>query len=231
MHNILITGANRGLGFEHTRQFLARGKRVFALVREPDAAAELQALAVQYVGALTILTYDALDPAAPARIAAQLGLTPIDLLFANAGANGAKREQFGAVDAGAVLELVNINALAPLKLVEALKPNIVASERKLIAFQSSLMGSITDNASGGHYAYRIAKTAMNMMAKNVAVDLQGEDVITVALHPGWVKTRMGGENAPVALEVSVSAQQRLLDGLTLQDAGGFFNYDGVVLPW
>jgi NAD(P)-dependent dehydrogenase (short-subunit alcohol dehydrogenase family) len=231
MQTILITGANRGLGFAHTREFLARGMRVIALAREPRTALELQSFAQQFPSALQVLSYDALDPAAPARIQHEIGSTPIDLLFANAGANGAQRQQFGSVDPDAVLQLVQINALAPLKLVEALKTNIVSSQRKLVAFQSSLMGSIADNASGGHYAYRIAKTAVNMVAKTVAMDLRAESVIAVALHPGWVRTRMGGANAPVTLDTSVSGQQRLLDSLTLADTGGFFNYDGKSLPW
>jgi NAD(P)-dependent dehydrogenase (short-subunit alcohol dehydrogenase family) len=231
VQTLLITGANRGLGLAHTRKFLERGNRVLALVREPQAAADLHALAPHFGAALEVLAYDALDPQAPARIKQSLGNTAIDVLFANAGANGAKREAFGAVDPEAVLALVRINALAPLALAEALKDNVLASQRKLVAFQSSLMGSIGDNASGGHYAYRIAKAALNMVTKNVALDLFAEGAIVVALHPGWVQTRMGGANAPLTQEQSVSGQQQLLERLTLQDSGGFFNYDGKPLPW
>ena len=93
------------------------------------------------------------------------------------------------------------------------------------------MGSVGDNSSGGYYAYRLAKTALNMIAKGVSNDLKLRGVIAVALHPGWVKTRMGGEHAPVTVEQSVAGQQRLFETLTPQQSGHFFNYDGKELPW
>jgi NAD(P)-dependent dehydrogenase (short-subunit alcohol dehydrogenase family) len=231
MQTVLITGANRGLGLEHTRQFLARGDQVIALVREPSDAPELDVLALRYPAMLSLHRYDALDELAPARIKQALGAQAIDVLFANAGANGAQREMFGAVSANAVQQLTLINAIAPLKLCEALIDNVATSQRKLIAFQSSLMGSVADNGSGGHYAYRISKAAMNMVAKNIANDVRARGVIAVALHPGWVQTRMGGAQAPVALVDAVSGQQALLSRLTLADTGGFFNFDGATLPW
>ncbi len=231
MKTALITGANRGLGLEHARRYAARGARVFATARIPSDAADLLALAAAHRGQVEVLQYDAADPGAPARLKASLAGTPIDLLLANAGAIGGKQQAFGSVDIEAVLALVRINALAPLQLAEALSDNVADSERRLMAFQSSLMGSIADNGSGGHYEYRIAKNALNMVARGVSIDLKPRGVIAVALHPGWARTRMGGANAPVPLETSVSGQQRLLDALTLADSGRFFNYDGKELPW
>jgi NAD(P)-dependent dehydrogenase (short-subunit alcohol dehydrogenase family) len=231
MQTVLITGANRGLGLEHCRQFLMRGKQVIALARVPNEAAELDALLVQFPSQLKIYRYDALDLSAPERIKQQLDDQPIDLMLANAGANGAQRQVFGSVQVESMLQLVQINAIAPLKLAEALIDNVAASERKQIAFQSSLMGSIGDNASGSHYAYRVAKAALNMIVKTIANDVRSRGVIAVALHPGWVRTRMGGEHAPVALADSVTGQQRQFDAFTLADSGGFFNFDGQALPW
>jgi NAD(P)-dependent dehydrogenase (short-subunit alcohol dehydrogenase family) len=231
MKTVLITGANRGIGLEHVRRFAERGAHVFATARSPADAKELKALAAAQEGRIEMLAYDASDAEAPARLEAVLGDTPLDLLFANAGAGGGNSQSFGSVDVDNVLQLIRINALAPLKLVEALADNVARSQRKLIAFQSSLMGSVGDNSAGGYYAYRLAKGALNMIAKGVANELAPRGVIAVALHPGWVRTRMGGEGAPVSVDECVAGQQRLLDSLTPNDSGRFFNYDGTELPW
>lgn len=231
MKTVLITGANRGIGLEHVRAFAARGYRVFATARDPDQAHDLHALAAAHGGRVTVLTYDASDAAAPSRVRGAVGDTPLDLVLANAGAMGGQQQSFGSVDGDDVLQLVCVNAVAPLKLIEALADNVARSDTKLVAFQSSQMGSIGDNSSGGYYAYRISKAALNMVAKGAASDLRPRGVITVALHPGWVKTRMGGQGAPVTVQQSVAGQQKLFDRLTLADSGHFFNYDGRELPW
>lgn len=230
MKKILITGANRGLGLEHTRRFVERGVFVYATARAPREAEELNQLARAHPELVQVLPYDALDAEAPAQLKAELANVALDLVFLNAGAMSA-RPPFGNIDSQAALQLFQINTLAPLKLAEALVENVVSSQRKILAFQSSLMGSITDNGSGGAYAYRISKCALNMAVKNMAIDLREQGVIAVALHPGWVKTRMGGVQAPLALADSVQGQQQLLFNLTLAQSGGFFNHDGKSLPW
>ena len=178
-----------------------------------------------------MLAYEASDSEAPARLKAALSDTPLDLLFANAGASGGNSQSFGSVDVENVLRLIRINALAALKLVEALADNVACSQRKVIAFQSSLMGSVGDNSSGGYYACRLAKGALNMIARGVSNELRPRGVIAVALHPGWVRTRMGGESAPLSVDECVAGQQRLLDSLTPGESGRLFNYDGTELPW
>lgn len=228
MKSVLITGANRGIGLEHARRYAARGARVFAAVRRPDEAHDLVRAAKS--GSIDILAYDAADDGAADALKAAIGAEPIDLLFANAGAMGT-RQAFGATDSEAILGLIQVNALAPLKLAEAFADNVAASERKLMAFQSSEMGSISGNASGGFYDYRLSKVALNMIARGVALDLKRRGIISVTLHPGWVQTRMGGPSAPVSLDASVSGQQKLLDSLKLAQSGRFFNYDGAELPW
>lgn len=230
MKTVLITGANRGIGLEHTRVFASRGIHVFATVRSLSDAAELNELAAANPGHITVLEYDAANPEAPGMLKAAVGEVPIDLLLANAGAMGGKSQSFGSVDVADVMQLVLVNSLAPLKLAEAFADNVARSERKLIAFQSSQMGSIGDS-SGGYYAYRVSKAALNMVAKGVSNDLKSRGVIVMTLHPGWVKTRMGGSNAPLSVEQSVTGQQRLFDRLTMSDSGHFFNYDGKELPW
>lgn len=230
MKTVLITCANRGIGLEHVRAFVAGGIRVVAAVRAPDDAHELKEIAVGKPGMVDILAYDAADPGAPASLKAALGDTPLDLLFANAGAMGSN-QSLGHVDVETALELIRINALAPLKLVETLVGNIEKSQRKLIAFQSSLMGSIADNSSGGYYAYRTSKATLNMIAKNLANDLRARAITVVTLHPGWVKTRMGGQSAPVTTEQCVAGQQKIFAALTLSDSGRFLNFDGKTLSW
>jgi len=231
LKTVLITGANRGIGLEHVRRFAGRGIHVFATARAPAKATELIEVAEASSGLVTVLPYDAADPGAPALIKAAVGSTPIDLLFANAGIMGDKTLALGSVDVEEVLQLVRINALAPLKLAEALTDNVASSTSKLIAFQSSQMGSISDNSSGGYYAYRVSKAALNMIAKGVANDLKSRGVIVLALHPGWVKTRMGSQIAPVTLDQCVLGQQSLFDRLTVADSGRFYNYDGKQLGW
>jgi NAD(P)-dependent dehydrogenase (short-subunit alcohol dehydrogenase family) len=230
MRTVLITGASRGIGLEHARRYAERGARVFATARKPDEADDLTALA-KLNGQIEVLRYDAADDNAPAALKDRIGAEPLDIMFANAGAMGTRRQSFGDVDAEAVLNLIQVNALAPLKLAEALADNVAKSDRKVMAFQTSLMGSIDDNGSGGAYAYRLSKVALNMVGKGVANDLRGRGVIAVLLHPGWVRTRMGGQGGKISVEECVEGQQRILDALTPAQSGRFFNYDGRELPW
>lgn len=231
MKTVLITGANRGIGLGHAQRFAQRGIEVFATTRAPESAEELKALAHAHPGKFTVLHYDASEPDAPSALKAALSDTPIDLVLANAGASGESGQALGNIHVEGVLELIRVNALAPLKLVEALIYNITLSERKLIAFQSSQMGSVGNNHSGGSYEYRLSKSALNMIARNVSNDLKPRGVIAVALHPGWVQTRMGGASAPISVQASVAGQQKLFDTLASEHSGRFFNYDGTELPW
>ncbi len=231
MRTVLITGANRGIGLQHARRYAEQGARVFAAARIPSEGDELAALAKRHGDRVEVLVYDAGDPEAPQILKEKLGAEPLDLMFANAGAMGTRRQSFGDVDVNAVLSLIQVNALAPLKLAEALADNVAQSDRKIMAFQTSLMGSIADNGSGGAYAYRLSKVALNMVGKGAANDLRGRGIIAVLLHPGWVRTRMGGPSGKVSVEECVEGQQQLLGGLTPEHSGRFFNYDGRELPW
>jgi NAD(P)-dependent dehydrogenase (short-subunit alcohol dehydrogenase family) len=231
MNTVLITGANRGIGLEHVRRYAVCGARVYAAVREPAKAQELKALATANDRRVMVVPYDAADNESPSRLKTALGDTPLDLLLVNAGVAGDKDGALGMVNADDVLHVFTINTLAPLMLAQALADNVAASQRKVIAFQSSHMGSITDNTSGGYYAYRTAKAALNMIARNAAIDLKPRRVIVVALHPGWVRTRMGGESAPVSTSECVAGEQRVLEDIKLAQTGRFFSYDGHELPW
>jgi NAD(P)-dependent dehydrogenase (short-subunit alcohol dehydrogenase family) len=227
MKTVLITGANRGLGLLHTQAFAAAGAKVFATARDPAAADALNAI----TGDVTVLPYDAATPGAARQLKEAVGDTPIDLLFANGADYGAGGQSFGGIDEEAFLRLMRINTLAPLKLAEAFVDQVAASTRRIIALQSSIMGSNAGSMSGGFYGYRASKAALNRIASTLAGELAGRGVIVVALHPGWARTRMGGPNADLAPEESVSGQQALLAKLTPSDAGKLLRYDGVVLPW
>jgi NAD(P)-dependent dehydrogenase (short-subunit alcohol dehydrogenase family) len=227
----VITGASRGIGLEHTRCYAERGVRVFATVRSLADAVDLHTIAAGSNGAVKVVEYDAALPDGHRSLKDAVGDTPVDLLLANAGIMGDRAQMFGSIDTEEMLELYRVNSVAPLRLAQALAGNVASSTRKLIAFQSSQMGSIGDNKSGGYYAYRASKAALNMIAKGVANDLKSRGIIAVTLHPGWVKTRMGGSSAPLSVAQSVTGQQRLFDKLTLADTGRFFNFDGKELPW
>ncbi|MBU6373142.1 MAG: SDR family oxidoreductase [Alphaproteobacteria bacterium] len=228
MRTVLITGANRGIGLAHTRRFLARDVRVFATARLPSEAGDLEALGRAHPDRLTILRFDARDPQGPAGLKQALGDQPIDLLLNNAGLGD--RHGFGAIDATTFMDVMAVNTLAPLLVAQALAENVAASSRRLIANQSSQLGSIAD-ASGGAYAYRASKAALNMITKALATDLRARGVTVLALHPGWVRTRMGGANAPVDVDACVAGQQAIFDGAGPADSGKFFNYDGKPIPW
>jgi NAD(P)-dependent dehydrogenase (short-subunit alcohol dehydrogenase family) len=229
MSTVLITGANRGIGLEHVRRYADDGATVLAACRAPGA--ELLTLAQARPDRISTIAYDAADPQAGKALKAAVGHRPIDILFVNAGVYGGDGQRLGAIDPHAFMDTLRINTLAPLLVVDALVDNVAASQRRLVALQSSLMGSIADNGSGGYHAYRASKAALNMLAKGLSVDLAGKGVTVVTLHPGWVRTRMGGPNAPVRVEDCVAGQQKLLNGLTTSQSGGFFDYTGKPLPW
>ena len=231
MHHALITGANRGLGLEHARQLLERGWHVTAAVRNPDGADALKALP-QGEGKLDILAYDASDLSSAAKLAAQVE-GPIDLLFANAGmASGSTRRFGGAANEDIVTEFT-VNALAPLALVEAFSDKVAASEMKVVALQSSRMGSIKDNDTGGGYGYRGSKAALNAIGKSLSIDLKEKDIVVLILHPGWVRTDMGGPNGQLTVSEAVEGQLDLIARAYKQPkmTGRFFHVSGADLPW
>ena len=222
MPAILIIGASRGLGLEFVRQYAAAGWRVLATVR--DLA---QGRAVSEAGA-EVYICDLNDPDSVTRLAAGLGETKLDMVLHSAGIYG-ERQSFGEVDSAEFMKVLRIDALAPLKTAEALVDRLEG--RKIFAAVSSMMGSMTDNTSGGSYAYRAAKAALNMVIKGLAVDLAARGILTVALSPGWVKTDMGGPNAPLTPSEAVAGMRKVLDELTAENSGCLMHYDGRRLEW
>lgn len=231
MPHALITGANRGLGLEHTRQLLDRGWTISAACRDPEGADDLKALDPGD-GRLRLFAYNASDMSSAKALAGDV-TEPIDLLFANAGMMSPETRGFGSAASDAMIAELTVNTVAPLALVEAFVDQVEASEMKVIALQSSRMGSIADNDSGGGYGYRSSKAALNAVGKSLSIDLKPRGISVLILHPGWVKTRMGGPNGLLTVEESVSAQLDLIARAYQTDAmsGRFFHVSGEDLPW
>ena len=229
MPHALITGANRGIGLEHVRQLLARDWTITAAVRDPGAATELKALDPGD-GRLRIEAYDANDLNAAAGLKAKVD-GPVDILFANAGVMGPANQEFGAAAGEGFIDTLRTNTLAPLALAEAFADQVAQSQLKVIALQSSLMGSIADNDSGGRYAYRASKAALNAVGKSLSVDLTDSGVIVLVLHPGWVRTDMGGPNGLLTVSESVEGQLDLIARANPAMSGRFFHVSGEDLAW
>ncbi len=227
---LLITGANRGLGLEFARQYAADGWQVIACCRKPDAADALNALA-DGNPAIEVHALDVTDGERLAALASSLRDRPIDLLLSNAGIYGPRGANFGSVPAADWLRVFEVNSVAPLMLAQAFAEQVAASERKLIAVVSSKMGSIDDNGSGGSYIYRSSKTAVNQVVKSLSVDLRERGITVVTLHPGWVRTDMGGPSAEITVEHSIAGMKAVLDGAGPAQSGQFIEYDGNPIPW
>ena len=227
---ILITGANRGLGLEFTRQYAYLGWQVVACCRDPDSAVELAQLAASN-DLVQMVELDVTRPDQIERLAAALDGRALEILLNNAGTYGQADATFGSTDPQSWLDAFAVNTIGPLKMAEALLDNVLAGKRKIIASMSSKMGSIADNTSGGSYVYRSAKAALNMTMRSAAIDLRPRGVIVALLHPGWVLTDMGGPNAEITVEESVRNLRRILENLSPGDSGGFFDIDGSSIPW
>ncbi|MFO1417557.1 MAG: SDR family oxidoreductase [Methylotetracoccus sp.] len=230
MPTALISGANRGLGLEFCRQYLAAGWTVHAACRQPGRATELAALSRD--SWLSIHRLDVAHRADIIALAAELDQTPIDLLINNAGIYGDDREhEFGHLDADRWSEVFRINTQGPVLMTEAFLPHLLAGQRRLSVAISSLMGSIADNRSGGALLYRSSKAALNAVMHSLAIDLRQRGIGVLILHPGWVQTDMGGPRAPTTVVDSVSGMRRVIDGFSLGDSGQFADFRGQVLPW
>jgi NAD(P)-dependent dehydrogenase (short-subunit alcohol dehydrogenase family) len=228
--NVLITGANRGLGLEFTRQYAQAGWQVFACCRQPDKAVELQQLATQQPEKVSLHALDVANFAQIEQLAKQLSADSIDLLLNNAGLYS-KGEAFGSIDYEAWMEAFRVNTMAPLKMAEVFAGHVARSQQKKIVNITSKMGSIDDNTSGHHYLYRSSKTALNMVTKSLAIDLASRGITAIVMHPGWVQTDMGGLSAPTTVEQSVSGMRQVVDRLTANDSGKFYGYDGKEILW
>jgi NAD(P)-dependent dehydrogenase (short-subunit alcohol dehydrogenase family) len=215
MPRVLVTGANRGIGFEFARQYAAEGWEVIATTR--GEAPELEGLGVR------LERLDMRDFAALEAFPDRLGGDPLDLFIANAGMTAGPRVD-SAADAEAALEVLTVNAVAPTLLAQALAPSLAGGKMAAI---TSRMGSIADS-SGGWLGYRASKAALNAFWYALSRELS---IPLVLFHPGWVKTDMGGPNAQVPPSESVAGMRRIVERLTIAGSGAFLDFRGDPIPW
>ncbi len=230
MSSILITGTNRGIGLELARCFAQDDWRVFACCRSPEQTDELHALAAKN-NKISIHRLEVTDRAQIAELAEVLKAETIDILFNNAGIFGPKKQGFGETDRNGWLETFHVNCIAPMMISEAFVEMVARSRLRILAVMGSVMGSIAENSSGNHYAYRTSKAAVHMVIKGLSLDLADRGIITVALHPGWVRTRMGGPNAPLGADVSAQGVKKVLLGLSVEDSGCLIDSLGDKRVW
>jgi NAD(P)-dependent dehydrogenase (short-subunit alcohol dehydrogenase family) len=231
MTSVLITGANRGLGFEFARQYAGDGWRVFAACRDPASAGGLQPLAQSTGGKLTTVAMDVTNAQSLAQAATQLKDVAIDVLINSAGIAGAPGQSAGNVDYLSWANVLAVNTMGPLRVIESFLDHIARSERRLVVTLTSGMGSLADNTSGGSIAYRSSKAAVNMVMRSAAIDLAPRRIHCVLVNPGWVRTDMGGPSAPLTPQESVTALRRLIDTFGPNHSGKFYHYDGREYPW
>lgn len=221
---VLITGANRGLGLEFARQYSQDGWSVIGTARKPGEANELKATGAQ------VLQLDVLDQDSVDMMAGLLDGKPIDLLINNAGIFP-RESAILKVDLDDYSRTLAVNTIGPVRVTQALLDNLRRGHRKQIVNMSSALGSIGDNSRGGFYGYRESKAALNMFTRTLAAELGPDGFICLAIHPGWVATDMGGPNAPLTPERSVSAMKAVIDGLQAEDNGRYRAYTGEEVAW
>jgi NAD(P)-dependent dehydrogenase (short-subunit alcohol dehydrogenase family) len=220
----LVTGANRGIGFELARQLSQQGDQVIATARHPDQARELARLKVR------VEQLDVSDAASVAALRQRLEGVPIDVLIHNA-AIGDAGPTIDHVEIEDVERTFQVNALGPLRVTQALMAGLEAGRQKTIVGITSGLGSVSENTSGGWGAYRISKAALNQLFRTMAAELRSRGFTCVVISPGWVQTEMGGKGATLTPEESVRAMLHVLDRLTPADAGQFFDHRGRRVAW
>ena len=221
---IVVTGASRGIGLELTKQALEKKSTVLAIARNPKDSKGLQELLKKYPETLQTLQVDLQDPEAMMKISSALkGWKQVDVLINNAGIyqKGETTEDF--------LKSFHVNSVIPYFVTKTLFPKLKKSQNPKVIQISSLMGSVQDNRGGGSTVYRSSKAALNMINKNIS--LEEKDIVSIVMHPGWVKTDMGGAGAAVEVLDSAAGIWKVIDGLTLKDSGSFIDFQGKHLPY
>jgi NAD(P)-dependent dehydrogenase (short-subunit alcohol dehydrogenase family) len=235
----LVTGANRGLGLEFTRQLLQRGYHVYAACRDPLSANDLRLASTPASAELTVISMDIGHPSSiseAVEVVAQ-ATKRLDLLINNAGINapteGSKHEcaTMGELQASAVLELFSVNAVGPLLLVQETVSMLTHAPAPLILNLTSIRGCIRMVETGGKYGYKASKAALNILTRILSVDLRSRNIIVAGLDPGWVRTRMGGVDGELSPEESVRGMLGIMDCLTIADTGRLFSWNGGELAW
>ena len=225
MKNILITGANRGIGLKFA-EILSANNNIYATARDITNADDLEKL-----DNTELLELDLLDKDSIKSFCSELKDIPLDMIINNAGIFQDEQMEETILDPELWLDEIMINAIGPVVLSQKLKENIMSGNDKKIIFISSQMGSIDDNYSGGYYFYRTSKSALNSAAKSLSIDWKADGIAVLMLHPGWVRTDMGGSNAKLDIDTSVSKMLDVINSLDMGKTGTFLNYEGKKLEW
>ncbi|MEK9687234.1 MAG: SDR family oxidoreductase [Gammaproteobacteria bacterium] len=222
--SVFITGGNRGIGLSFVSEYLRLGWKVYASVRKSESLKiykgnpNLEVIQMDLSNLESIHELDSLDH-------------QFDLIINNAAVYGGKKQNLHDFDENIWLETCLINFIRPLLVTQKLIPKLKINGQKKIIFLSSKMGSITDNSSGGSLIYRSTKAALNQMVKSLSISLSSNGISVVAVHPGWVKTDMGGPQALISADDSVKSLIKTIASLGSEDSGSFVNYDGAHIPW
>ncbi|XP_011708195.1 PREDICTED: uncharacterized oxidoreductase C663.09c isoform X1 [Wasmannia auropunctata] len=248
MRSILITGCNRGLGLGLVRHLIESPRppdRIFATCRDASKATELRALADKS-STVQIIEIDLTDTDNYKRVvdtvSEKVNGAGLNVLFNNAGISS-KFTRLGLVKKQQIIDAFLINTVAPIMLTKAFLPLLktaaknsedktgLSVRRAAVINMTSVLGSIAENNDGGFYPYRCSKAALNAATKSMSVDLKADGILVTCLHPGWVRTDLGGSNAPMDVDTSVSRILDTLNSLTEEQTGCFVQYDGKILPW
>ena len=230
MANVFITGANRGIGLELARQYAEAGERVFATCRTPGAADGLNDLAKSSADRLTVHALDVGDAASISGAAKVVGDTPIDILINNAGILGGASQTLEAIDFDAWIDAFKVMTIGPFRMVQTLLPNLkAAAAPKVMTVTSQLAASTWP--FGGSYAYSSAKAGVNKVMQTLAKDLKAQNITVSMVHPGWVKTDMGGAGADITPQDSAAGIRAVIAGLTPETSGKFYKWNGEIHPW
>ena len=230
MANVIITGANRGIGLELTRAYAAAGDRVYAFTRSPDAAEKLNELAAASGGKVTVHAMDVGDGDSIAAGAKVVGDAPVDVVINNAGILGGHPQTLDAIDFDAWIDAFKVMTIGPFRVVQAFLPNLKKSAgAKIMTVTSQLAASTWP--FGTTYAYSSAKAGVNKVMQTLALDLKGDGIAVSMIHPGWVKTDMGGAGADITPEESAAGIKSVIGNLSMADTGKFFKWNGEIHPW
>lgn len=230
MTSVLVTGSNRGIGMEWCRQYAEAGWHVFATCRHPETADALHDLAREH-SRLSVHRLDVTRPESVYALHAELQHETIDVLINNAGVYLEKYAPTTSLRYDEWQQTLEVNTLSPLRVSEALLELVARSQRRLVVAITSHMGSIAEISAPGDTYYRSSKAALNAAMKGLSLALRERGIGVLLLHPGWVKTRMGGWDAPLTAAESVAGMRALVDAFSLDQSGRFLRYNGTEIPW
>jgi NAD(P)-dependent dehydrogenase (short-subunit alcohol dehydrogenase family) len=230
MSTVVITGSNRGIGLALATVYAQRGDTVFACCRTPSKATELQALAKKH--SVTVVALDVGDDKSVAALAKQIGSAPVDTLINNAGVGGGRPEQQTAtsMDFAAWAQTFNVNAMGPVRVMQALLPALKRSRNARVMSVTSQLGAISLDMAFA-FGYSASKAALNKVMRLAASELKSQGIAVGVVHPGWVKTDMGGAGASITPSESAAGIANVIDQLSLQNTGGFWKWNGSRHEW